>query len=235
MKAGDPEFVALVQRIQRRLGFSGDDVDGEPGAQTMQAVATALEVPIGTPSPSMDLVTVGARIIAEASRYVGLTEIVGNRKWDLLATPGHDPIADELVRVMTAAGWQPGWPYCIAWIEAVLRAVYRGTPLFDRIAEVYSPHCLTTWRKAKALGWTSHEPVPGATGIMQLGDSDQGHAFFVRRRVGNDVLTYEANTGPVAGTPEADREGDGIYPKQHPIVFRVTSGLHLIGFIHPPR
>jgi hypothetical protein len=177
-----------------------------------------------------------ARIVLEASKYIGLTEIAENRKWDLLATPGKDPIADELVRVLLGAGWQPGWPYCAAWTEAVWRASYADAPrILRQIAEILTPHCLTSWRNARASGWTSQTPVVGAIGVMQKGDTDQGHQFIIEKVPGNGWLhTLEANTSPNAGTAEADRNGDGIYRKKRVLTLARTPGLHLLGFILPP-
>lgn len=177
-----------------------------------------------------------ARIVLEASKYLGLTEIVGNRKWDLRATPGKDPIADELVRLLISAGWQPGWAYCIAFIEGIWRVSYADAPkILPQIASVLNPHCLTSWRNAKAKGWTSQTPCVGAIGIMQHGDTQNGHAFITARVPGNGWLdTIEANTSPKAGTVEADRNGDGIYRKTRVISFARTPGLHLLGFILPP-
>lgn len=235
---------AVVTRIQRRAGANAD---GDFGRETLAAIDATLAYiertapnllaarfqPSGNPTPSPDL---GARIVLEAARFVGLTETVGNRKWDLLATPGKDPIADELVRVLTEAGWQPGWPYCAAFVEAVWRKVYSGSPLLAEIAAVLNPHCLTTWRNAKARGWTTNEPTPGAVGIMQKGGTDQGHAFIVESfsKALVTVRTIEANTSPGVGTVEEQRNGDGIYRKSHVVTFKVTAGLHILGFIRPP-
>jgi hypothetical protein len=185
--------------------------------------------------PADLLTTRGARIIFEASRFLGLTELVENRKWDLLATPGHDAIADELVRILTVAGWQPSWPYCIAFIEAVWRNAYADAPNLQlAIAQILTPHCLRSWRNAIERGWTSVRPIRGAIGIMRNGSTDHGHAFLVESIGDGFVRTIEANTSPNSGTAEADRNGDGIYRKKRQLSFTPTAGLYLLGFILPP-
>lgn len=206
-----------------------------PSAAEIAAQKSAIQNSIKVVTPASAGGDLGIRIVLEAARYIGLTEVVGNRKWDNLKTPGADPIADELVRVLAAAGWEPGWAYCAAFCEAVWRAIYKGTPLLDQVGRVLNPHCLTTWRNAKAAGWTSKTPVPGAIGIMQKGTSEDGHALIVEKVPGNGwIHTIEANTSPNAGTVEADRNGDGIYRKTRVISLAATSGLHLLGFILPP-
>ncbi|MEQ1861882.1 MAG: hypothetical protein ABMA13_18340 [Chthoniobacteraceae bacterium] len=222
------ETLALVERTVPAL-IAGRRVQtpGTPVAPSPSVIPSEAEGPVTSPF--------GPRIVIEAARYLGLTEIVGNRKWDLPATPGPDPIADELLRVLIEAGWQPGWPYCAAFVEAVFRAVYRGHARLAEIAAVLTPHCLTSWRNAKLKGWITREPCVGAIGVMQLGTGESGHEFIVAKLDLPTVLrTIEANTSATPGTVEADRNGDGIFRKTRALDFRVTSGLHLLGFIRPP-
>jgi hypothetical protein len=54
--------------------------------------------------------------MAEGSEY--------ERGWDDPATPEPDAAAAELRQLMAACGWQPGWPYCAAFVEAVWRTAY---------------------------------------------------------------------------------------------------------------
>ncbi len=176
---------------------------------------------------------IGARIVVAAAPFVGLTEIRSNDKWDNLSTKQHDPIADELRAALVRVGWQSGWPYCAAFCEAVWSIAYQGRAELDKVRKMLTPGCLLSWRNAVESGWTSTHPQVGAIGIMRKGESESGHAFIVRAVQGLDLYTIEGNTSPAPGSPEADREGDGVYAKKRILSFKPTSQLHLIGFILP--
>lgn len=176
---------------------------------------------------------VGARAVLQAAKFAGLTEVRNNAAWDNLDTPGRDAVAEELRAELLRTGWQLGWPYCAAFAEVVWRRAYQGRTELPVISSMLNPHCLTSFRNAAERGWTSKTPQVGAIGIMKKGDSSSGHAFIVAGIEGSVLHTIEGNTSPAPGSPEADREGDGVYRKKRPLSFAPTTGLHLIGFILP--
>ncbi len=177
---------------------------------------------------------IGKRAVVAAARFLGLTELRSNAVWDNAATPGHDDIADELRAELLRVGWQTGWPYCMAFCEAVWRKAYQGRKELERVKAMLTPGCLVSWRNALPHEWTSMTPQVGAIGIMQKGESQQGHAFIVRGVRDATLLTIEANTSANGAlNVEADRNGDGIYAKVRPLVYKPTAGLHLLGFILP--
>lgn len=177
---------------------------------------------------------VGARVIVAASRYVGLTEVRSNAKWDMTSTDGPDPVAEELRAEMLRTGWQLGWPYCMAFCEVAWRAAYQGRKELDVIKPMLTAGCLVSWRNAQRLGWTSNVPQIGAIGVMRKGDTEFGHAFLVRAVQRQMLFTVEGNTS-ISGAlnVEADRNGDGVYVKSRQLVFKPSAGLHLLGFILP--
>lgn len=176
---------------------------------------------------------IGAKVIIQAARFVGLTEVRSNAVWDDLSTEGHDVLADELQAELLRVGWQRGWPYCAAFCEVAWRRAYQGRPELAKVKQMLTPGCLQTWENGVHERWNSQEPQVGAIGIMRNGDSPRGHAFIVRAVKGTTLYTIEANTSPAPGTVEADREGDGVYAKKRELVYKPSSGLHLIGFILP--
>lgn len=177
---------------------------------------------------------VGARAIVAASRYVGLTEVRSNAVWDLPATDGPDPVAEELRAEMLRTGWRLGWPYCMAFCEVVWRAAYQGRKELDVIKPMLTAGCLASWRNALRLGWTSNVPQIGAIGIMRKGDTEHGHAFLVRAVQNDTLFTVEGNTSTTGAlNVEADRNGDGVYAKTRRLVFKPSASLHLLGFILP--
>lgn len=175
------------------------------------------------------------QIIACAARFAGLHETIANRKWDAPDTPGTDPESQELAAMMQACGWQPGWPYCAAFVEAVWREVYKDAPkpLRDLIARRLTPSVMQSFNNWR--GEVSRIPRPGAIFFMQNGGGSTGHAGIVVRAGANSIATIEANTSPAPNTPEADREGDGIFRKTRRLDFtQRSSGLWLRGFLNPP-
>ncbi len=175
----------------------------------------------------------GAKIVVAAARFVGLTEVRSNDKWDDLSEDGHEQVADELRAELLRVGWQSGWPYCAAFCEVCWRIAYRGLVDEVVVGRMLNPSCLQSWRNAVDLGWASQKPTIGSIGVMQKGDSGQGHAYIVRGVKDKQIATIEANTSPMIGTTSQDREGDGVYCKKRQLVFKPTTGLHLIGFINP--
>lgn len=176
---------------------------------------------------------IGAKVVLEAAKFLGLTEIRSNAEWDDLSTSMKDTIAEEFKGELLRTGWQTGWPYCAAFCEVVWRRAYAGRPELPDIKEMLTPGCMLTYERAVNLGFVSKTPVVGAIGIMKRGTGPQGHAFIVAGISGTKLTTIEANTSPVPGTVSADREGDGVYKKTRLLEFKPTTGLHLIGFIQP--
>lgn len=176
---------------------------------------------------------IGARAVVAAARFLGLTEVQSNAKWDNLDTAGPDPIAGELKAELVRVGWETGWPYCAAFCEAVWRKAYLGRGELDVVKRMLTPGCLQSWRNASEKGWTSSTPQVGALGVMRKGETQYGHMFIVRAVQNDTLYTIEANTSPAAGSPEAEREGDGVYKKTRRLHFSPSNGLYLLGFILP--
>jgi len=183
-----------------------------------------------TPTYSKDI---GARVVLEAAKFVGLTEVRSNSEWDNLDTPTKDAIAAEFKGELLRVGWQTGWPYCAAFCEVVWRRAYAGRAELPDVKSMLTPGCMLTWERAVEAGFVSRLPLIGSIGIMRKGATASGHAFIVAGVKDDQLLTIEANTSPEANTPEADREGDGVYRKHRQLVFKPTAGLHLLGFVNP--
>lgn len=176
---------------------------------------------------------IGAKVISSAARFVGLTEVRSNTSWDLIVTAGKDAIAEEFHAELLRVGWQDGWPYCAAFCEVAWKMAYQGRPELPKVRTMLTPGVLQSFHNAAEQGWTSKEPKIGAIGIMRNGETEHGHAFLIRGWTSDKIATIEANTSPASGDPLRDREGDGVYMKERNFVFAPTTGLHLIGFIHP--
>ncbi len=227
-----PATEAAVKRFQASVNLVPD---GEVGEKTQAALSVAVPL-VKQPSIVIPVVSgIGEKIVSEARKYINLTEIRNNSAWDNTATLGKDVVADELVQKLTEAGWQKGWAYCIAWCEVVLRGAYKDSPeKLSKIASLLNPSVMSSYNNCKAAGLIKQTPVPGAVFFMQKGSTGLGHAGVVERIISSARFgTIEANTSPNPTSTSADRDGDGIYDKSRSLNFTHSSGLHLVGFLHP--
>ena len=180
-------------------------------------------------------VSPGEKIIEVATRWLNLHEVAANAVWDDLGTQGPDRRAEELKDAMRASGWQEGWSYCAALVEAVWRTAYveLGAPagLITEIGRRLTPSVMASLRNWE--GHTSLWPEPGAIFFMQKGRSWQGHAGIVVQHVVDRISTIEGNTSPEPRTTEADREGDGVFKRVRPVSFAPRTGLWMRAFLNP--
>jgi hypothetical protein len=179
---------------------------------------------------------VGAKILEVASRFLNLYETKANAAWDNPDTAGPDRAALELPKLLKSVGWQPGWPYCAAFCEAVWRTAYTelGAPpeLLQKIAARLNPSVMESYRAW--LKDTTIVPAPGAIFFMQNGATPFGHAGLVARPGARAFATIEGNTAPAATDAAHDREGDGIFRRTRLLNFtKKREGLWLRAFLHP--
>lgn len=172
----------------------------------------------------------GFTIVRNASHYLNLYETKENAQWS------EKEKSDQLRKELEAVGWQSGWAYCIAFVEAIWRQSYADlrapTALWTDLGSKLCPHVMTSYRAFK--GQISLTPVPGAIFFMQHGTTDSGHAGIVTEVGGQQISTIEGNTSAKAKTVEQDRQGDGIYAKSRSLTFSShPKNLHLLGFLKP--
>ena len=249
-----PMTKSAVERFQQSSGIS---VDGVVGLFTWTALKRKTDV---APSPvvpkevkpetieskapvqvieekaSETLAVLPDVIISCAKQYLNLMEVRDNAKWDNVTTPGPDAAADKLQARMKETGWQEGWPYCAAFAEAVVREALKAvnSEKYDIFAKNMTASCMESFDNFSKLGLISKTPTPGSVFFMQMGSSYRGHAGIVIAVDGNSLKTIEGNTSPNPDTPEADRNGDGVYAKIRPLKFQSKpNGLWLRGFLNP--
>lgn len=179
------------------------------------------------------ILTPGTRVALLAEQFLDFTEIENNRRWDNPRTVGIAGDDDILVRLLSAAGWQPGWPYCMCFAEGVWRQA--GAPA--KILEVLNPSVVRSAKALEARGLLRQEPVLGAIMFLRKGNTMLGHAGIVARlRTDGMIGTIEGNTSrDAAKLGEAlEREGGGIYRKTRPMLIKKhTTKLWTMGYIHP--
>ena len=233
-----------IKAYQKQLLLAGlyeGNIDGLWGPQTQRAhlcyiAPKAQRVEPVEAQDDKTLEKIADRIIAAATKYLNLTEVAPNAKWDNLSTKGEDPVAKELLESMLATGWQTGWAYCAAFAEACWREGYAGRPELGLISKNITPSAMGTWENFSRLKRVSKTPSPGALMIWQNGKSWQGHVGVVISAIPKDykVITIEGNTAPNPGSVQTDREGDGIYRKARALDFtEKPRGLNLKGFVNP--
>ena len=177
----------------------------------------------------------GAQIIREASRFVGLVETKPNAEWNDPRTPGPDTdLVNELKSLMRPSPWKPGWAYCAAYAEGVILLAMRklGLPT-QRAAQLLQPGVVNTWRAFREAELTTlNNPEPGALWLAQYTlNAGMGHAGIVTATNGHMQSTIEANTSLDSRDPRKDREGDWISTK-----LALASGrgsLKTLGYVNP--
>ena len=171
------------------------------------------------------------KVIDIAKKFIGLNECKPNAKWTSKTIPNCDELSDELIHIMSKTHWMSGWAYCAAFCGGVYLEAYKDDALkLATLRKILTPSVMTTYANSKKY-WTK-SPTPGSIFIMQMGSGGNGHCGIV----GDSILagsfsTIEGNTSPSPLTPEADRNGDGIYAKVRKLNFVHSDNLHLLGFI----
>jgi len=180
---------------------------------------------------------IGNEIIKVGSHFVNLFEIKDNAAWRSILDPNSGKEESALLEAeMKKSGWQPGWPYCMAFSETIWRLAYSNlnapSEVLSNFGKKLNPSVMTSYNACKGL--ITKDPIPGSIFFMQKGSTSNGHAGIVVACDGKSMATLEANTSPgKAISAEADRNGDGIYRKIRSFDFTKSSGLHLLGFLNP--
>jgi hypothetical protein len=173
----------------------------------------------------------GLEVLKVASQFLDLYEVKPNAQWS-------EPVESEtLKRLMKEAGWQEGWPYCAAFVEACVVMAYRRLGASDEALKVirsrFSPSVMQTFVQVGTLG-QQRKAVPGSVFFMQKGGTGLGHAGLVVLGGRRTFVTIEGNTSPGVVDTASDREGDGIYAKVRRLSWtKSPKGLWLRGFLHP--
>lgn len=175
-------------------------------------------------------------IIREAAQFVGLREVKPNAVWDDPATHGPDALLSaKLSDLMRPSPWLPGWAYCAAFCEGVVKSALEKTghsqAEVKRFTSVMSPHCVTAALGFKAIGLLDDVPCPGAIWLARHRGTSNGHAGIVTAVRGVSLSTIEANTSLDATNPEKDREGDWITTRLFHA--RGRGSLETMGFVTP--
>lgn len=169
-------------------------------APVVRPVAIATPTPAPTPkvvaptaTPASRRAESGQEIVAQARRYVGITELPGNR----------GPEIDKWNRL---AGVPVGSPYCASFAGAMHREAGAPTPK----GYAWSP----AWFEGSRRVAPSELRAGDVVGYFypQLGRI--GHVGIFEGPRGAYVATIEANTSYDARAGSAaDREGDGVHAK----------------------
>lgn len=180
----------------------------------------------------------GNLIIREASRFIGLREVKPNADWDNPSTPGPDSaLVQELRELMRPTPWEPGWAYCAAFCEAVVRRVLQRVAATrdesQRFLSVMGPGVRASFTAFKERKLTTAVPVPGAIWFARHGSSEQGHAGIVTSVsiASQQMSTIEANTSLDSKDSRQDREGDWITTKT--FMAKGRGDLITLGFVSP--
>lgn len=177
--------------------------------------------------------------IRYASRFVGLREVRPNAAWDNPKTFGSEAeLTAELREVMRPSPWEPGWAYCAAFVEAVIKQALLNLKE-DAAARAWSKTVnagvLASYNALRQLGLTTQKPVRGAIWYARHGSTSNGHCGLITA-VDNKLSiqsTIEANTSLDSKNPAKDREGDWITTRIGQKAGR--GSLRTLGYINPEQ
>lgn len=178
-------------------------------------------------------------IIRQASRYVGLREVKPNAAWDDPKTFGIEAeLSAELRSAMRPAPWQPGWAYCAAFAEAIVKEALlaKGQPAIAKAwAATVNAGVLASYNALRAKGLTTSKPVRGAIWYARHGSTTNGHCGIVTAVDTKLAVqsTIEANTSLDSSNPAKDREGDWITTRVSQMPGR--GSLRTLGYVNPEQ
>lgn len=164
-------------------------------------------------------------LIHEAKRWVGVTEVGGNNRGQLV-----EIFQKAVDGIACGEPWCMGFAqYCISAVDRAYAAGFGEPDSCTRSLIHRSEHCLTVWNRSKEL--QLDKPKPGALCIWQKykdgKPTSQGHVGVV---VGvNDdgtILTVEGNTSAGDGV---QREGDGVWLKRRKLT--TDGSMRVKGFL----
>ncbi len=166
---------------------------------------------------------IATKIVARATDFVGLSELQSNAIWDDKNTPAWERSKSDWLRRNMARirGWEPGAPYCAAFDGAVVASVLEDVGINSKpFLAVWTAHVMTNVNMLKERKLHTELPTIGSLWLARFGQTSKGHAGVVVARTKFAVTTVEGNTMKQAGEAERERQGDGIWIRQFPIVGR---------------
>lgn len=178
-------------------------------------------------------------IIRQASRFVGLKEVKPNASWDNPKTFGAEAeLTAELREGMRPSPWEPGWAYCAAFDEFVVKKallILGETACAAAWARTVNAGVLASYNALRAKNLTTQKPVRGATWYARHGSTSNGHCGII---TAVDVKlaiqsTIEANTSLDPSSPAKEREGDWITTRVSQMPGR--GSLKTVGYINPEQ
>lgn len=155
-----------------------------------------------------------------AAKYIGEKEKPSNTGF----------VNKDLEDKIKAVGWQPGWAWCAAFIEAVFAETYPERA--KEVSSLFVPSAVNTFRNLKNAGYkaTMQPEVDAFVFWQRMKDGVaqwQGHTGIVSQILSIDKFkSIEGNTNGIGS-----REGDGVYEKVRTVNTNVENGLKIIGFI----
>ncbi len=174
--------------------------------------------------------TINGCIVSFAVEYIGQEEIKGNMGFK----------DEQFNKYMKDTGFKKGHAWCAYFAELCYIQGYQDfdtSKLMD-VAKYFSAGAVRTYRNfSKAEGWTvDKKPEAGCVVIWQKWVKGKphpkgyGHAAIVVEVFDDHIITVEGNTNKAGG-----REGIGVFEKKRKFNFESTSGLRMLGFIHPKK
>ena len=164
------------------------------------------------------------KVIEVAERYLGQTEIAGNKGWK-----------DKTFEAkMKAVGWKPTDSWCAYFTELVWKEAYgKEHKLWPAMDKLFSASATATYANfsQSSLFKVGKLPAPGALAVWRYGTDWRGHiGICTSAAVLGKFDTIEGNTNAAGG-----REGMFVAKKLRALGQpHRPAGLNLVGFVYCP-
>ncbi|WP_442589191.1 CHAP domain-containing protein [Pedobacter sp. AW31-3R] len=163
------------------------------------------------------------KIIAEAEKYIGLTERPGNKGF----------FNAPFEKLMKSNGFYSGAPWCAFFTKMIYANVYADHQTLEEIIRrCNTGGALDTLKRHENNGTFSvgEVPKPGAIAVWRNGKGPAGHHGIVKSvdLKANTMVTIEGNTNA-----SGSREGDRVAVKLRTITRTFKNdGLNIEGYIY---
>lgn len=125
-------------------------------------------------------------------------------------------------------GVDSGEPWCAGFVGYCIGKILEKYGVKSSLC--LSESCIDMWEKNKSN--QIEDPRPGLLIVWKLKGSRSGHIGIVEMMTSASTFkTIEGNTSPTPGTPEEERNGNGVFEKNRHV--GDMGAFALLGFLDP--
>ena len=154
------------------------------------------------------------KLIAEASKWVGIQEKGGDNK---------GPEVEMFQKYVD--GKAEGESWCLCFVQYCLGQVETSEKIRTRLFK--TEHVMTMWNKTPQE-LRLNKPKEGCIVVWNFKGTTSGHCGVITKVLPEKIETIEGNT---SNSLDVDREGDGVYKKERSL--NTKGKMKIVGFLDP--